>query len=202
MSSLFRFCLCLAALCCGLNPAFADQADAAKIAMMNDKPLPASDPRSTLSALFAELKSANISALPQSKDLLLLQNYLSKDLLRLFQEALQAETVCIAAAAADEKPTMIEGDLFSGNVEGFSELAYGKVSIAANHANVALSFMNTDTRFPHAHHFRNFAWPAQAMLVKDKNSGAWLVDDIRFFAPRGLRRDLHDYLQAAKRYCN
>ncbi len=186
------------------KPAYAEPPTntAAELEAAKPKPLAANDPLSTLAAFFAEVKQAKISALPQTAELARLRTYLTQDLLTLLQQAQHAEQVCIAAAAPGDKPSIIEGDLFSGNVDGYTEVAYGKVTVSANHARVALSFMNIDQRFPHAHPFRSFVWPAEAVLQRNRQNTAWLISDLRFFSRRSLGHDLRDYLATAKRDCS
>lgn len=162
------------------------------------------DPASPLGALeqlFSRLHTANFSGLPDTGQLNLLAPLLEADLVAMLERARQVEQACARSTPEGDKPHMIEGDLFSGSQESYTEVAYGQLTAQGRNRKLALSFIYTDTRFPPAHHFRNVVWPGVALLRPDKAGSAWLLHDLKFAQGRGLRRDLLEFMAAAKRFC-
>lgn len=162
------------------------------------------DPASPLGALeqlFSRLQAANFSGIPDSEQLKLLAPLLEADLVAMLERARQVEQACARSTPEGDKPHMIEGDLFSGSQESYTEVAYGQLTAQGRNRKLALSFIYTDTRFPPAHHFRNVVWPGVALLRPDKAGSAWLLHDLKFAQGRGLRRDLLEFMAAAKRFC-
>ncbi len=158
-------------------------------------------PLGAIEYFFTQLQAANFSGLPDAQQLERLAPLLDADLVTLIRRAQQVEQACARVTPAGDKPHMIEGDLFSGSNEGYTEVAYAQAQTKGQNAKLALHFIYTDTRFPAAHHFRNVVWPAEAQLRRDPAHSSWLLQDLKFEQGRGLRRDLHDFVAAAKRYC-
>ena len=138
-------------------------------------------------------------AIPAPKERAQLSKLLSPELSRLLQAAADMEARCVKAAPKDEKPWIIEGDLFVGNLEGASEVAYGESHPEGDAVVVDVDLMYIDRRFPKAHKHRTVAWKDALELRQD--SGHWRVADVRFAGGRSLQRQLQSYLVDGTRSC-
>jgi hypothetical protein len=138
-------------------------------------------------------------AIPSPKERAQLSRLLSPELTGLLQSAADMEARCVKAAPKGEKPFIIEGDLFVGNLEGASEVAYGESRAQADGAVTDVDLMYVDLRFPKAHPHRTVAWKDQLQL---RNTGGhWRVADVRFAGGRSLTQELQSYLEEGARSC-
>lgn len=128
-----------------------------------------------------------------------LEGVLSRDLLTLLDQAARMEQQCIRAAAKDEKPLVLEGDLFVGNYEGATEVAYGQKREMGHEASVEVDLVYLDTRFPRAHPHRALVWRDRLRLGRQE--GQWRVVDVDFAEQNSLRKALLSYLEEGRRGC-
>lgn len=138
-------------------------------------------------------------ALPSAKQRGQLARILSPQLIQLLKDASATQARCVKAAPKDEKPLIIEGDLFVGNYEGASEVAYGSIYQKEGTATVEANLVYVDRRFPKAHKHRTVAW--KDSLELRLHGDAWLVSDIRYEQGGSLTGTLKDYLLEGSRSC-
>ncbi len=124
---------------------------------------------------------------------------LSSELTRLLSEAAQTEARCIKATAVGDKPYVHEGDLFVGNHEGATEVAYGESHLSADTASLEVHLIYVDPRFPKAHAFRAVAWSDTVELRR--LDGRWFVTDVKFSQGQSLAMGLQSYIAMAAQYC-
>jgi hypothetical protein len=138
-------------------------------------------------------------AIPSPKERAELSKLLSPELSALLGAASDMEARCVKAAPKGDKPLMIEGDLFVGNLEGASEVAYGESRVQGDAAVVPADLMYIEPRFPKAHRHRTVAWKDE--LALRRSEGRWRVSDVRFAAGRSLVKELQSYLDEGSRAC-
>jgi hypothetical protein len=153
----------------------------------------------TTHAFYAWVLAHPWRAIPSPKERAQLSNLLSPELSRLLQSAADMEARCVKAAPKDEKPWIIEGDLFVGNLEGATEVAYGESHPEGDAVVTDVDLMYVDRRFPKAHKHRTVAWKDSLELRQD--SGQWRVSDVRFAGGRSLQQELRTYLDEGARSC-
>jgi hypothetical protein len=106
-------------------------------------------------------------------------------------EAKQDE--CVAATTGDEKPQLLEGDLFVNSVEGATRLDGLKENLDGDKAVVEASLSYVDARFPSGHRYNTISW-TDAMQLQQID-GQWRIVDIRFEDGQSLVAVLDDYAQ-------
>ena len=138
-------------------------------------------------------------SLPSARQRVQLAKILSPELIQLLKEASDMEARCVKAAPKDEKPLILEGNLFVGNLEGATEVAYRLPASANAVVRVDADLIYVDTRFPKGHKFRAVAWKDRLELHQ---AGArWLVQDIKFQNDRSLAGGLKEYLADGAHSC-
>ena len=137
--------------------------------------------------------------LPSSKDRTQLANLLSPDVIQLLKSASDTEAKCVKTAPKGDKPLIIEGDLFVGNYEGATEVAYRDLRRNGDTIVVDADLIYVDTRFPKGHKHRAVAWKdrLELRLVGER----WYVQDIRFAENRSLVAGLKSYIEEGSRSC-
>jgi hypothetical protein len=122
-----------------------------------------------------------------------LEPFLSKELVDLLDRAETAEREYVKQAAADEKPQMLEGDLFVDAVEGAHEVALGTPEIDGDRARIVVTVIHIDQRYSKAHPFRTIVWQDTVELRRE--SMRWRVSDVlyRSDAARRLTDLLRDF---------
>jgi hypothetical protein len=138
-------------------------------------------------------------ALPSPKERAQLANVLSPDIIQLLKSASDTEAKCIKAAPKGEKPLIIEGDLFVGNYEGATEVAYRDLPRKGDSVVVESDLLYVDTRFPKAHKHRAVAWRDRLELRLVGNR--WYVQDVQFPKNRSLVAALKAYIEDGARSC-
>lgn len=128
-----------------------------------------------------------------------LEGVLSRDLLTLLDQAARMEQQCIRAAAKDEKPSVLEGNIFVGNYEGATEVAYGQKREMGHEASMEVDLVYLDTRYPRAHPYRTLVWHERLRLGRQE--GQWRVVDVDFAEQNSLRKMLLSYLEEGRRDC-
>jgi hypothetical protein len=154
----------------------------------------------TTHAFYAWVLAHPWRAIPSPKERAQLSKLLSPELSRSLQLAADMEARCVKAAPKDEKPWIVEGDLFVGNLEGASEVAYGESHPEGDAVVVDMDLMYVDRRFPKAHKHRTVAWKDRLELRKA--DGHWRVSDVRFAGGRSLQQELQSYLDEGARSCS
>lgn len=137
--------------------------------------------------------------LPSPKERAQLANVLSPDIIQLLKSASDTEDKCVKAAAKGDKPLLIEGDLFVGNYEGATEVAYRDLRRKGDSVVVDADLIYVDTRFPKGHKHRAVAWRdrLELRLVGDR----WYVQDVQFPKNRSLVAALKAYIEEGSRSC-
>lgn len=112
------------------------------------------------------------------------------DLLVRARAAEDADRARVAASAhPDEKPRLIEGDVFTSLYEGANRLAVRRVAYEGGRARATVDFENT--------HY-GIAWVDEVLLVDE---GGWKIDDVRYgredAAVPGLRATLERFVAGA-----
>ncbi|MGZ5196006.1 MAG: hypothetical protein ACXWJM_16010 [Ramlibacter sp.] len=153
----------------------------------------------TTHAFYAWVLAHPWRAIPSPKERAELSKLLSPELSRLLQSAADMEARCVKAAPKDEKPWIIEGDLFVGNLEGATEVAYGDSRPEGDAVVADVDLMYVDRRFPKAHKHRTVAW--KDSLELRQADGRWRVSDVRFAGGRSLQQELRSYLDEGARTC-
>jgi hypothetical protein len=125
----------------------------------------------------------------------LLDPLLAPSLALAFAQAKAAEANYVKAAAADEKPELLEGDLILGGVEGATEIALGEPRIDGKRAQVEVTAIYIDERFPKASRNRVVVWTNVVELVLADN--VWRVFDVlyRGDAKQRLSTTLREYAE-------
>ncbi|MDP5240075.1 hypothetical protein Q9Q94_11065 [Uliginosibacterium sp. 31-16] len=139
------------------------------------------------------------TALPSPKERTQLGKLLAPELITLLQQASAAEKQCVKTTPAGDKPFVLEGDLFTGNYEGASEVSYGELRLEGAQAVIPANLVLIDPRFPKAHPFRTLVW--QDELNLQESAGQWRVRDVKFRDGGSLRQVLQDYLLNAEESC-
>jgi hypothetical protein len=122
------------------------------------------------------------------------RSLLSADLAADIGAAVNGERESAAAVAASEfptdKPSILEGEIFSGLYEGFTGFSAAPARIEGDRATVPVTFTN-------AHY--NVGWSDEVLLV-DENG--WKIDDVLYTGKKsgllGLREVLGNFQEAVK----
>jgi hypothetical protein len=173
---------------------------AAALFLFSPPAAPAQAPEEAMRAFYAWALAHPSRALPSARQRTELANVLAPDLLRLLKAASETEARCLKSAPKGEKPLLMEGDLFVGNHEGATEVAYGEPRRRGETAIVESDLLYIDKRFPRAHKNRARAWKDQLEL---RLQGArWLVQDVHFPQDRSLAAELKAYIDEGRRSCS
>ena len=157
-------------------------------------------PEAVASAFYAWVLTHPSTPLPSAGERAQLAAFLSPALLELLRDASVMEKRCIAAAPPGDKPLVLEGDLFAGNYEGATEVAYGEpVSQGEGSVSLEVNLMYVDTRFRKAHRHRAYAW--KSVLELRLADGRWRVGDVKFQHGGTLAGSLEDYLREGREAC-
>lgn len=159
----------------------------------------AADAEATARMFYAWALAHPSISLPSTRQRAQLAKMLSPELMHLFEEASATEARCVRAAPKGEKPLILEGNLFVGNYEGASEVAYRKPQGTGDAVAIDADLVYIDARFPKAHQHRTIAWKDRLEL---KRTGArWLVQDVRFQDERSLAGTLKNYIADGAKTC-
>src|SRR5262249_23974404 len=158
-----------------------------------------SSPDACVHAFYAWVLAHPSRGLPSAKERAELAKTLSPEVIKLLKAASEMEAKCVRAAPKGEKPLIVEGDLFVGNYEGATEIAYGEPHREGESVVVESDLMNIDKRFPKAHKNRAIAWKDSVELTQI--DGRWYVDDVRFAENRSLVGNLKEYIEDAGQSC-
>ncbi len=157
-------------------------------------------PEAVASAFYAWVLTHPATPLPSAGERAQLAAFLSPALLELLRDASVMEKRCIAAAPHGDKPLVLEGDLFAGNYEGATEVAYGEpVSQGEGSVSLDVNLVYVDTRFRKAHRHRAYAW--KSVLELRLADGRWRIGDVKFQHGGTLAGSLEDYLREGREAC-
>lgn len=144
---------------------------------------------------------ANPSAgVPAPEQLAELQPLLSPPLHAALQAAASAQAECERSAEADEKPLMLEGDLFVGSYEGATEVVIETVRVDGERAEIFATLVYLDLRFPAAHPYRAFLWRDRLQLARA--DGSWRVADVYPHTGQNLVAALQSFLEQSRLHCH
>ncbi len=130
-------------------------------------------PAQRVSALLQAYQTQSFRGLPSAEQAAALAPHLSsrlKDLLRAARAGQQA----YRSQFPDDKPPMVDGDLFSSLFEGATGFTVGAVSKAGDTASVSINYVYAE---PDGGRVMQ-AWSDQVWLVRVGD--LWLVDDIEY----------------------
>jgi hypothetical protein len=136
-------------------------------ACRGDRPITASD---VVVQFYTMKEAAGISGAPTPKDLTALRPFISDSLARLLARADSLRTADMTRAP-DEKPSFVEGDLFSSLFEGPSAFVVMPALDSTSPVRVPVEFTN-DAQKP------KVRWVDTAIVVQQ--GGKWLLHDIRY----------------------
>lgn len=159
----------------------------------------AQTPEDAAQAFYAWVLAHPSAALPSPGERPRLSRVLSPQLMKLIEDASATEARCVKTAPKGDKPLIVEGDLFVGNLEGATEVAHGEARRNGDVVVIDENLTFVDRRFPKAHKHRAVAWKYSLELRLD--GARWIVHDVRFRQDRTLAGNLQDYIEAGTRTC-
>ncbi|MES2889168.1 MAG: hypothetical protein V4739_14320 [Pseudomonadota bacterium] len=137
--------------------------------------------------------------LPTVRQRAQLATLVTPSLSQLLKQAADTEARCIRQAERDEKPLLMEGDLFVSHHEGATEVDHGPVvQVDENHALAEMYLVSLDPRFPKAHPYRMTSWSDTVELQRE--GGRWRVHNLRLEG-QTLSASLRDYINAGEQIC-
>ncbi len=124
-----------------------------------------------------------------------LEMFLTPELIAQLDRAEAAAAVYAAQAAADEKPRMLEGDLWVDAVEGAHEVALAEPKIDGDRARIEVTVIHIDERYSKAHRNRAIVWIDGVEL--QRVGFRWFVSDVRYRSDpaRRLSTLLHEFVE-------
>lgn len=140
--------------------------------------LQAAEPPSGSQAIrgfYAAYQALKISGLPQGAGLAKLSPHLSSSLKTLLRASRKSQAACEKSHPGD-KPPWVEGDMFSGNFEGFTRVKNVPDTGVARGERVGflVDFEYAQAKGGQA----TVAWRDEVVLVKE--SGRWVIDDVLY----------------------
>lgn len=124
-----------------------------------------------------------------------LEMFLTPELIAQLDRAEAAAVVYAAQAAADEKPRMLDGDLWVDAVEGAHEVALAEPTIDGDRARIEVTVIHIDERYSTAHRNRTIVWTDVVEL--QRVGFRWFVSDVRYRSDpaRRLSTLLHEFVE-------
>lgn len=159
----------------------------------------ANTPDAAVAAFYAWTLGHPSAALPPRRDDARLAGLLTPDLLDLLRRARATEERCARTAAKGDKPLLLEGDLFAGNHEGASEVAYGALQQEGGHASGEVTLIYIDRHFRRAHPLRTVVWRDRVELQRIGSD--WRVSDIGYGGGGSLLAVLNRHIADGIREC-
>ncbi|MBK6316430.1 MAG: hypothetical protein IPF53_19600 [Blastocatellia bacterium] len=129
-------------------------------------------PGTAVIKLYTALIKQKVTGLPTTKQRTSIWPLLTEDLKALL-DAAQREQDAFIKANPDEKPPLIEGDLFSSLFEGVQTFELGQTSLVDRRAHVPVTFSYTSDG-------KTTRWTDEVILAK--SGGAWKIWDVRYNA--------------------
>ena len=145
-------------------------------------------PDEEVKSFLSTYHSLKFTGLPNPEQMKSLSPFLSLKLQEMIKKEYKAQEEFIAKYP-EEKPPLIEGDLFSSLFEGPTSFEITKTEINSNRANVLVKFTYVDPRPK----FGSTTWNDLYILVKDNSR--WLIEDVEYlgnwdFAQKGRLTDV------------
>jgi len=136
---------------------------------------------------------AGLSTKDQRRDL---EMFLTSELIAQLDRAESAAAAYAAQAAADEKPRMLEGDLWVDAVEGAHEVALAEPTVDGDRARIEVTAIHIDERYSKAHRHRVIVWTDTVEL--QRVGFRWFVSDVRYRGDpaRRLSTLLREFVEA------
>lgn len=150
-------------------------------------------PEETLYAFYNWVLTHPAAGVPTGSQFVELSKLLTPQLANQLSETARMETRCERAAQPGDKPEVLEGDIFVGNYEGATDVAYRKTVLKGGVATAEVGLVYMDPQFPKAHKFRALVWHDRVELRKI--SGQWRISDIKFERGGTLVSGLRGYLK-------
>lgn len=159
----------------------------------------ADTPDDTLRAFYTWVLAHPSLGLPAPHERIALAPVVSPRLLGLLDAAARTQERCTQAAPEGDKPLLLEGDLFVGNHEGATEIAYGELRRIGDRVSVESDLFYVDHRFPQGHRHRGVAWRDRVEIRLIGNR--WYVDEVRLRGARTLSGVLEAYIAEGAKSC-
>ena len=158
-----------------------------------------STPSETVRMFYAWVLTHPTVTLPSKRERGQLAKVLSPALTELLRKASVTNDLCVKAAPRGSKPDILEGNLFVGNYEGATEVAWAELSHNDHMATVHATLLFVDVHFPKGHKNRAITWVDQVELRLEDNR--WVVHDVTF--PKGppLTAALSSYVDSSTQTC-
>jgi hypothetical protein len=97
------------------------------------------------------------------------------------------------------KPPIWEGNIFVGNYEGATEVAYGEPHVDGREAMIGVDLVSVMTNFTRGDRRRSVFWRDRVKLRKEKRG--WLVADVIRNESGSLTDELRKYVNDEGREC-
>lgn len=125
-----------------------------------------------------------------------LEMFLAPELIAQLDRAESAAGTYAAKTAPDEKPRMLEGDLWVDAVEGAHEVALAEPTIDGDRARIEVTVIHIDERYSKAHRNRVIVWTDTVEL--QRVGFRWFVSDVRYRGDpaRRLSTLLREFVEA------
>jgi hypothetical protein len=156
-------------------------------------------PEITTQAFYGWVLSHPATSLPSPEERKQLAAFMDPAFIDLLRQTSAAEQHCIAMTPIGNKGNIFEGNLFVGNYEGATEVAYGATRRKGKIAYVNVDLMYTDGRFPKGHKYGSFAWRDRLELRFDGRR--WRVSDIIMRTTQSLSAELKKYIAEDSTQC-
>jgi hypothetical protein len=111
----------------------------------------------------------------------------------------KAERQCVDITPQDMKPPIWEGNIFVGNYEGATEVAYGEPHVDGREAMIGVDLVSVMTNFTQGDRRRSVFWRDRVKLRKEKRG--WLVADVIRNESGSLTEELRKYVNEEGREC-
>lgn len=130
--------------------------------------------------------------LPSPQQRKSLARLLTQNLVHDLAVASEAERQCVGITPQDMKPPIWEGNIFVGNYEGATEVAYGEPHVDGPEATIGVDLVSVMTSFPRGDRRRSVFWRDRVKLRKEKRG--WLVADLIRNESGSLTEELRKYV--------
>ncbi|MBD8526386.1 hypothetical protein [Pseudomarimonas arenosa] len=143
-------------------------------------------------AFYSQGEALNVFGLPREAEAARLSRYIDSSLLRSLEQARVKEDECSRLTAEGDKPPIWEGAIFTGAVEGASQVLSMK-GRDADATTVEVKLVYVDDNFPNGHRYHRIEWQI-ALRMKPDGTG-WKIYDLEFAEAPPLSQQIANYLQ-------
>ncbi len=158
-----------------------------------------STPAETVRMFYAWVLTHPTVTLPSKRERGQLAKVLSPALAELLRKASVTNDLCVKAAPRGSKPDILEGNLFVGNYEGGTEVAWTELSHNDHMAAIQSTLLYVDVHFPKGHKNRAVTWVDHVELRFEDNR--WVVHDVTFPKGPSLTAALTAYIDSGMQTC-